>query len=114
MSLCYRPLDQNEQVDEVLYRQMGAYSFSQVMVLMVPFSHLIIYLRDNTTGHKQFRRFLECNFLAQVIEESVRRGAMLDLILTNKGLAGGVKGKGSLSCSYHEIVEFRILREGGV
>ncbi|GAB0177368.1 hypothetical protein GRJ2_000202000 [Grus japonensis] len=36
---------------------------------------------------------------------------MLDLVLTNKeGLAGDVKLKGSLSCSDHEMVEFRILR----
>ncbi|GAB0199980.1 mitochondrial enolase superfamily member 1 [Grus japonensis] len=41
----------------------------------------------------------------------MRRGAMLDLILTNKeGLAGDVKLKGSLGCSDHEMVEFRILR----
>ncbi|PKU30953.1 rna-directed dna polymerase from mobile element jockey-like [Limosa lapponica baueri] len=41
---------------------------------------------------------------AKVIEEAMRRGAMLDLILTN------VKVKGSLGCSDHEMVEFKILR----
>ncbi|GAB0208721.1 hypothetical protein GRJ2_003337800 [Grus japonensis] len=47
----------------------------------------------------------------QVIEEPTRRGAMLDLVLTNKeGLVGDVKLKGSLGCSDHEMVEFRILR----
>ncbi|GAB0208751.1 hypothetical protein GRJ2_003340800 [Grus japonensis] len=36
---------------------------------------------------------------------------MLDLLLTNKeGLVGDVKLKGSLGCSDHEMVEFRILR----
>ncbi|GAB0193175.1 hypothetical protein GRJ2_001782800 [Grus japonensis] len=36
---------------------------------------------------------------------------MLDLVLTNKeGLVGNVKLKGSLGCSDHEIVEFKILR----
>ncbi|GAB0184915.1 triadin [Grus japonensis] len=36
---------------------------------------------------------------------------MLDLILTNKeGLVGDIKLKGSLGCSDHEMVEFRILR----
>ncbi|GAB0204607.1 mitochondrial enolase superfamily member 1 [Grus japonensis] len=41
----------------------------------------------------------------------MRRGAMLDFILTNKeGLVGDVKLKGSLGCSDHEMVEFRILR----
>ncbi|GAB0177853.1 hypothetical protein GRJ2_000250600 [Grus japonensis] len=69
---------------------------------------------DNTAEHKQSRKFLECvddNFLFQVIEESMRKGAMLDLVLTNKkGLVGDVKLKGSLGCSDHEMVEFRILR----
>jgi len=36
---------------------------------------------------------------------------MLDLVLTNKeGLVGNEKLKGSLGCSDHEIVVFRILR----
>ncbi|GAB0189066.1 mitochondrial enolase superfamily member 1 [Grus japonensis] len=41
----------------------------------------------------------------------MRRGAILNLVLTNKeGLVGDVKLKGSLGCSDHEIVEFKILR----
>jgi len=36
---------------------------------------------------------------------------MLDLVLTNKeGLVGNVKVKGSLGCSDHEMMEFKILR----
>ncbi|GAB0199162.1 mitochondrial enolase superfamily member 1 [Grus japonensis] len=36
---------------------------------------------------------------------------MLDLVLTNKeGMVGNVKLKGSLGCSDHEVVEFKILR----
>lgn len=43
--------------------------------------------RDNTGVHKKYRRFLECfygNFLTQVIKEPMSRGALLDLVLTNK------------------------------
>jgi len=69
---------------------------------------------DNTAGHRQSRRFLDCvndNFLLEMIEEPVRRGAMLDLVLTNKeGLVGNVRLKGKLGCSDHEMVEFKILR----
>lgn len=68
---------------------------------------------DNTAGHKQSRRFLECsvdNFLLQVIEEPMRRGGLLDLLLTNhKGLAGNVKLK---DCSDREMVDLRIPRGG--
>ncbi|GAB0204934.1 mitochondrial enolase superfamily member 1 [Grus japonensis] len=84
------------------------------MVLMGDFNHPNISWRDNTAGHKQSRKFLECvndNFLLQVTEEPTRRGAMLDLVLTSEeGLVGDVKLKGSLGCSDHEMVEFKILR----
>jgi len=50
-------------------------------------------------------------FLLQVTEETMRRSAMLDLVLTNKeGLVGNVKLKGSLGCSDHEMLELKILR----
>ncbi|PKU34102.1 rna-directed dna polymerase from mobile element jockey-like [Limosa lapponica baueri] len=46
-----------------------------------------------------------------MVEEPTRKGAVLDLVLTNKeGLVGNVKLKGSLGCSDHEMVEFKILR----
>ena len=48
--------------------------------------------------------------MTQVVEEPMRRGVLLDLVLTNKeGLVGDVKAGGSLDCSDHEVVEFRIL-----
>ncbi|GAB0203375.1 hypothetical protein GRJ2_002803100 [Grus japonensis] len=112
--VCYRPPDQGDGADEALYRQIGAASRSQALVLMGDFNHPDICWRDNAAEHKQSRKFLECvddNFLLQVTEEPTRRGAMLDLVLTNKeGLVGDVKLRGSLGCSDHEMVEFRILR----
>ncbi|GAB0203631.1 hypothetical protein GRJ2_002828700 [Grus japonensis] len=112
--VCYRPPDQRDQAHEALYRQTAAASHSQALVLMGDFNHPDICWRDNIAGHKQSRKFLEYvddNFLFQVIEEPMRRGAMLDLVLTNKeGLVGDVKLKGSLGCSSHQMVEFKILR----
>jgi len=113
VGVCYRPPDQEEWVDEGLYRQIGAASHSQTLVFTRDFKHPHICWRDNTGGCKQSRRFLECvddNFLLQVIVEPTRRGAMLDVVLTNKeGLVGNVKLKGSLGCSDHEMVKFTIL-----
>ncbi|KAK4832412.1 hypothetical protein QYF61_023091 [Mycteria americana] len=58
-------------------------------------------------------KFIDDNFLFQVIEKPMRRDGLLDLILTNKeGPVGNVKIKGNLGCSDHEMVEFRILRAG--
>jgi len=46
-----------------------------------------------------------------VIEEPTRRRGLLVLTLTNReGLTGDVKAEGSLGCSNHEVVKFRILR----
>ncbi|PKU31341.1 dtw domain-containing protein 2 [Limosa lapponica baueri] len=112
--VCYRPPDQDDRADEALYRQIGAASCSQALVLMGNFNYLDICWRDNTAGHRQSRRFLDCvndNAFLQVIEEPMRRGAILDLVLTNKeGLVGNVKLKVSLGCSDHEMVEFKALR----
>lgn len=51
------------------------------------------------------------NFLIPVIS-GTKRCSLLDLFLTNEEkLVRDVKAKGSLGCSYHELVAFRILRE---
>ncbi|KAM9653655.1 uncharacterized protein ACIBXB_010484 [Morphnus guianensis] len=115
VGVCYRSPDQEDGSDEALYRQIGAASPSQALVILRgDFNHPGICWRDNTAGYKQSRRFLESiddNFLLQVMEDPRRRGAMLDLILTSKeGLVGNVKLKGSLGYSDHEMVEFKILR----
>ncbi|PKU42769.1 dtw domain-containing protein 2 [Limosa lapponica baueri] len=113
VEVCYRSLHQEDQADEDFYRQIVALSCSQALVLIRDFNHPDICWRFSTAEHKRCRRFLECidyNLLLQMIEEPMRC-AMLDLVLTNKeGLVGNVKLKGSLGCSEHEMVEFKILR----
>ncbi|PKU28685.1 dtw domain-containing protein 2 [Limosa lapponica baueri] len=107
-----RPPDQEDRAYEALYRQTGAAYL--VHGLHGGFSHPSICWRDKTARHKKSRKFLECvddSFLLQVVEEPMRRGVMLDLDLTNKEeLVGNVSLKGSLGCSDHEMVEFKILR----
>jgi len=86
VGVCYRPPNQEDRVDEALCRQIGAASRSQALVLMGDFNHPDICWQDNTARHKQSRRFLECidgNFLLQGTEQTMRRGAILDLVLTN-------------------------------
>jgi len=78
------------------------------------FNHANVCWQDSTAGHKQSRRFLECNddnFILQGTEDPTRRGAMLDPALTStEVLMENVKIKSSLGYSDHEIVEFKILR----
>ena len=83
------------------------------MVFMENFNHSAICWRNNTVGHQKSKRILECvddNFLFQMVQEPMRKGAVLDLVFTNKdGLVSNAKLKGSLDCSDHKIVKFRIL-----
>lgn len=77
--------------------------------------HPNICWMDNTARQKQSRKFLECiddNFLAQMFEELMRVDAVLDLELTKReGQVRDVNAGGSLGCSDHQMVEFRILME---
>ncbi|KAJ7415707.1 hypothetical protein WISP_76594 [Willisornis vidua] len=53
------------------------------------------------------------NFLIQLIDEPIRRSALVVLMLTNKEeFIGDVKFEGSLDYNDHEIMEFRTLRGG--
>jgi len=66
---------------------MGVASHSQNVVLMGDLNHPDICWRDNTAWNKELKMFLECiddNFLFQVVQEHIRRGAVLDLVLTQQ------------------------------
>ena len=109
----YRPPDQEEEVDEAFHKQLKVASQSQALVLMGDFNYPDICWKSNVARHARSRRFLQCvedNFLMQMVEEPTRGGVLLDLILTNKdGFVKEVKVGGSLGCSDHEMVEFKIL-----
>ena len=99
MGVYYRQPDQEEEVDEAFYTQLQAASQSQALVLLMgDFNHPDISWEDHTARQAQSRRFLQSiddNFLMQVVEEPTRKGALLDLVLTNKeGLVedGGCEG----------------------
>jgi len=83
---------------------------------MRDFNHPDVSWENHTARQAQSRRFLQSiddNFLMQVVKESTRNRALLDLVLTNKeGQVEDMKAGDRLSCSDHEMVEFRILRGG--
>lgn len=112
----YRPPDQEEEVDEAFYGQLEIASQSQALVLPGNLNHPDIFWRVNMAQHTQSRKFLQIiddNFLMQVVEEPIRKGVLLDLVLTNQeGLVEDMKVGGSLGFSDHEMVELRILCEG--
>lgn len=71
--------------------------------------------RDNSAGHRQFGRFLECsgnNFLRQMIEVSKGENTLVVLIPMHiEKLIRGVKDEGSTGYGEHDMVEFKVLRE---
>ncbi|PKU47386.1 adaptin ear-binding coat-associated protein 1 [Limosa lapponica baueri] len=115
MGVCYRPPNQNLEIDEIFYKQLGDISRSLALVLGGDFNLPDISWEHNTTEKEQFRSFLECvrdNFLTQLVREPTREGALLDLLLVNReGLAEDVTVGGCLGHRDHETIEFSILRE---
>ncbi|KAF4797995.1 hypothetical protein TURU_066197 [Turdus rufiventris] len=87
--------DQEEEVDEVLWRQLGAASKSQEPILVGDFNYPDICWRSKTAKHKWSRRFLESTddkFLSEVVKGPRQNGLLLSLMLTNrKSLIGDVK-----------------------
>jgi len=100
LRICYRPSNQDEEVDEVFYKRLAEVSQSLALVLVGDFNLPVICWKYNTAERKQSRRFLECveeNILRQLVSEPARAGASLDLLFTNReGLVGDVVVRGCL------------------
>jgi len=107
LGVCYRPPNQDEEVDEVFYKRLAEDSELLALVLMEDFNLPDICWKYNTAERKQSRRFLECvedNFLMQLVSEPTRGVASLDLLFTNRDVVVG----GCLGLSDHEMVEFSV------
>jgi len=108
----YRPLNQDEETDEIFYKKLGEISQLLAIVLVGHFNLPDICWKYNTAEWKQSRRFLECvedNFLKQQVSEPTRESMPLDLLFVNReGLLGDVMVGG---CLRHSDLQFLILRE---
>jgi len=115
LGVCYRPPNQDEEVHESFYKRLAEVSQLLVLVLMGNLNLLDVCWKCNTSERKQSRRLLECvedNLLTQLVSESTRGGASLDLLFTNReGLVGDVVVGGCLGLSDHEMIEFLINGE---
>ena len=113
--VCYRSPNQDEETDEVFYKQLTEVAQSPALVFLGNFIFPDTCWKCNITHKKQPSKFLEHmedKFLAQLARETSRGGALLDLLFTNRqGLAGGAKIRSYLGQSNHEMVEFSTLAE---
>ncbi|KAK4822567.1 LOW QUALITY PROTEIN: hypothetical protein QYF61_016136 [Mycteria americana] len=115
VGVCYRPPNQDEETDELFYKQLGEASQSLALFLVGDFNLPDVCWKYNTAERKQSRRFLERvadNFLTQLVSEPTREGAPLDLLFTNReGLVSRVMVGVCLGQSNHEMIEFLIRGE---
>ncbi|KAK4813675.1 hypothetical protein QYF61_019568 [Mycteria americana] len=115
VGVCYRPPNQDEETDELFYKQLGEASQSLALVLVGDFNLPDVCWKYNTAERKQSRRFLERvadNCLTQLGSEPTREGAPLDLLFTNReGLVSHVMVGGRLGQSDHKMIEFLIRGE---
>ncbi|RMC21781.1 hypothetical protein DUI87_02650 [Hirundo rustica rustica] len=115
LGVCYHPPNQEEEVVNLFYKQLGNVSGSSALVLVGDFNLPDICWELNTAEKRQSRKFLECvedNFLSQLVGEPTRGRTMLDLLFVNRdGLVGDVVVGGRLGQSDHEIIEFSIFGE---
>ncbi|TRZ08490.1 hypothetical protein HGM15179_018622 [Zosterops borbonicus] len=112
LGVCYRPPNQEEEVDNLFYKQLEDASGSSALVLVGDFNLPDICWELNTAEKRQSRKSLECvedNFFSQLVSEPTRGGTMLDLVLANRdGLVGDVV-EGHLEHSDHKIIEVLIF-----
>ncbi|KAK4816233.1 hypothetical protein QYF61_013641 [Mycteria americana] len=60
VGVCYRPPNQDEETDELFYKQLGEASRSLALVLVGDFNLPDVCWKYNTAERKQSRTFLEC------------------------------------------------------
>ncbi|KAJ7402178.1 mitochondrial fission process protein 1 [Pitangus sulphuratus] len=71
MGVCYRPPNQDDEGDELFYKQLANVSKSPALVLVGNFNLPDIRWELNTAEKRQSKRFLECiedNFLLQLVK----------------------------------------------
>ncbi|RMC06735.1 hypothetical protein DUI87_16181 [Hirundo rustica rustica] len=115
LGACYCPPNQEEEVDNLFYKQLESVSGSSALLLVGDSNLPDICWELNTAEKRQSRRCFKCvkdNFLLQLVCEFTRGRTMLDLLFANRdGLVGDVVVGGHLGQSDHEIIEFSIIGE---
>ncbi|KAF4796229.1 hypothetical protein TURU_086123 [Turdus rufiventris] len=115
LGVCYCPPNQEEEMDNLFYKQLTNGSGSPTLVIVGDFNLPDICWELNTAEKRQSRKFLECvedNFLLCLVSEPTRGWTMLDLLFANRdGLLGNVVVGSHLGHSDHEIIEFSIFGE---
>ncbi|RMB91816.1 hypothetical protein DUI87_31744 [Hirundo rustica rustica] len=92
LGVCYHPPNQEEEVDNLFYKQLEKVSGPSALVLVGDVNLPDICWELNTAKKRLSRKFLECmedNVLLQLVGEPTRGRTILDLLFANgDGLVG--------------------------
>ncbi|GAB0182550.1 hypothetical protein GRJ2_000720300 [Grus japonensis] len=83
----YRPPSQDDATDELFFKELREASRSTALVFIGDFNLPDVNWEHHTADTSRSRSFLkhlDDNFLVQVLKESTRKGALLDLLLMNR------------------------------
>ncbi|TRZ16353.1 hypothetical protein HGM15179_010754 [Zosterops borbonicus] len=83
LGVCYHPPNQEEEVDNLFYKQLETVSGPSALVLVGDFNLPDICWELNTAEKRQSRKFLECmddNVLSQLVTRLVDAGRAVDVV----------------------------------
>lgn len=112
VEFCYRPPSQDDDVEELLFKELRDTSRSSTLVLKGDFNLPDVHWEYHTADRNRYRRFLKYldNFMILVLREPIRQSPLLVLLLANReGPMGEVANDGHLGHSDHEVVESKIF-----
>jgi len=107
----YQPHSQDDDSDELFYKELRDICRSTALVLMSDFNFPDITWKSHTVDTKRSRKSLKHAkdyFLVQVLREPPRKAALLDLFVNREVLMGKMVIGGCLGHSDHEVAEFQM------
>lgn len=115
VGIYYWQAGQDDSTDELFYRQSGEISRLIGLVLVEDFNFPDInseYHTAVTNKSWKFQKFVEDNFLSQVLSESARKDTVIDLLFVKReGPTGDVMLGVCLGHSDHKMVASEIFGE---
>lgn len=100
VGVSYRPPSQDEEADEMFYKQLGEVSQSPALVLTGAFNLPDVFWKYNTAERKQSKRLLECVEDIQLVSQ-LGNEPHRTCFVNREGLVDDVELGGCLDHSNH-------------
>lgn len=116
VEFCYRPPSQDDDVEELFFKELRDTSRSSTLVLKSDFNLLDVNWEYHTADINRYRRFLKYldNFVVPVLREPIQQSPLLVQLLANREcLMGEVANDGHLGHSDHEVLNLKSFMKVG-